>query len=340
MATATTRYEPVIGLEVHLQVLTQSKIFCGCNTAFGQEANSQTCPVCLGLPGSLPVLNRSVVEQGIRMAIATQGQIAPYARFARKNYFYPDLPKGYQISMYELPLSEQGFVEIALHGISRKIDLIRIHMEEDAGKNLHEGIRGASHVDLNRAGVPLLEIVSTPTIRSPEEAVAYLKKLREIAVYTGASDADMEKGNFRCDANVSLRPVGSTTFVVRTEIKNMNSFRFVQKALEYEIHRQEKILDEGGTVVLETRLWDAKEGVTYSMRSKEEAHDYRYFPEPDLVPLQIHSEWIEQVRATLPELADAKRERFIRQYAIPEYDAVILTSSQALANFFEKTLAA
>ncbi len=340
MATVLEKYTPVIGLEVHLQVAVASKIFCGCSTLFGQAPNSQVCPVCLGLPGSLPVLNREVVAQGIKMALATHCEILPLGLFARKNYFYPDLPKGYQISMYELPLCERGFIEIVVNGIPKKIGLTRIHMEEDAGKNLHEGIEAGSHVDLNRAGVPLLECVSEPDMRSPEQAVAYLKKLHEIAIYTGASDADMEKGNFRCDANISLMPVGEKKFGTRAEIKNMNSFRFVQKALEYEIERQAAILDSGKNVVLETRLWDTKRGATFSMRSKEEAHDYRYFPEPDLVPLQISPEWIDAVRAAMPELADAKRDRFIREYLIPEYDAVILTSSKMLADFFEKAVAA
>jgi aspartyl-tRNA(Asn)/glutamyl-tRNA(Gln) amidotransferase subunit B len=338
MESILEKYTPVIGLEVHLQVFAASKLFCGCSTVFGQQANSQVCPVCLGLPGSLPVLNRTVVEQGMKMALATHCKIAPLGQFARKNYFYPDLPKGYQISMYELPLAEHGFIEIEVNGIVKKIGLTRIHMEEDAGKNIHEGIAGASHVDLNRAGVSLLEIVSEPDIRSPEEATAYLKKLREIAVYTGASDADMEKGNLRCDANISLMPVGSTVFGTRAEIKNMNSFRFVQKALEYEIERQSNILDDGGKVALETRLWDTKRGATFSMRSKEEAHDYRYFPEPDLVPLQIGVEWIDAVREKMPELGDAKRERFIRDYQIPEYDAIILTASPGLSDFFEKAI--
>ena len=339
MTSILQKYEPVIGLEVHLQCAVATKIFCGCSTLFGQEPNTQVCPVCLGLPGSLPVLNREVVAQGIKMALATHCEILPLGRFARKNYFYPDLPKGYQISMYELPLCERGFIEIVVNGIPQKIRLTRIHMEEDAGKNLHEGI-GSSCVDLNRAGVPLLEIVSEPDMRTPEEAVAYLKKLHEIAVYTGASDADMEKGNFRCDANISLRPIGQKEFGTRAEIKNMNSFRYVQKALEYEIERQAAILDEGKNVVLETRLWDTKQGATFSMRSKEQAHDYRYFPEPDLVPLQISPQWIDEIRNKMPEMADAKRDRFMSSYLIPEYDAVILTSSKPLADFFEAAVAA
>ncbi|MBI3805661.1 MAG: Asp-tRNA(Asn)/Glu-tRNA(Gln) amidotransferase subunit GatB [Nitrospirae bacterium] len=334
------KYEAVIGLEVHAQVLTESKIFCGCSTKFGQPPNSQTCPICLGHPGVLPVLNQKVVENAIRMGVATHCQIAPHARFARKNYFYPDLPKGYQISMYELPLAEHGYIEIAVNGATRRIGLTRIHMEEDAGKNLHEGIEAASHVDLNRAGVPLLEIVSEPDIRTSDEAVAYLKKLRQILIYTGVSDADMEKGNFRCDANVSIRPVGSEKFGTRAEVKNMNSFRFIQKAIEYEMVRQEKILEEGGKIVQETRLWDTKSGMTFSMRSKEAAHDYRYFPEPDLVPLAVDQKWIDTITATLPELPDAKRARFVSAYQIPDYDAVILTGSEGLADFFEKAVKA
>ncbi len=333
------KYEPVIGLEVHAQVLTDSKIFCGCSTKFGQAANSQVCPICLGMPGVLPALNRKVVELGIRMGLATHCKISPYARFARKNYFYPDLPKGYQISMYELPLAEGGSVEIVSKGVQKRIGLTRIHMEEDAGKNLHEGIAGASHVDMNRAGVPLLEIVSEPDIRDSEEAATYLKKLREILIYAEVSDGDMEKGNFRCDANVSLRRVGASAYGTRAEIKNMNSFRFVKMALEYEIARQEKVLEGGEAVIQETRLWDAKAGATFSMRSKEEAHDYRYFPEPDLVPLKIHQAWISQIAATLPELPDDMRGRFMTAYGIPEYNAIVLTGTKALAHFFEKTVA-
>lgn len=336
------KYEVVIGLEVHAQVMTKTKIFCGCSTKFGSPPNSQVCPICLGLPGVLPVLNREVLELGIRLGIATHCKIAPYSRFARKNYFYPDLPKGYQVSMFELPLTEHGYVEIfsdsGSGNGSKKIGLTRIHMEEDAGKNLHEGFDTGSRVDLNRAGVPLLEIVSEPEISSGEEAVAYLKALRAILIYSGVSDADMEKGNFRCDANISIRPVGSSKLGTRSEIKNMNSFRYVQKAIQYEILRQEEVLEEGGRVVQETRLWDAKKGITRSMRSKEQAHDYRYFPEPDLVPLNIDEAWIARVAETLPEMPDAKRKRFIETYVLPTYDAAILTSSQALADFFEEAV--
>lgn len=334
------KYEAVIGLEVHAQVLTKTKIFCGCSSAFGSAPNSQVCPVCLGLPGVLPVLNRDVVERGVRLGIATHCRIAPYSRFARKNYFYPDLPKGYQISMFELPLAEHGFVEIFSESESggRRIGLTRIHMEEDAGKNIHDGKEEGSLVDLNRAGVPLLEIVSEPELSSGEEAVAYLKALREILIYTGVSDADMEKGNFRCDANVSIRPVGSSKLGTRAEIKNMNSFRFVQKAIAYELLRQEEILESGGRVVQETRLWDEKKGMTFTMRSKEAAHDYRYFPEPDLVPIKIDQEWITRVTSELPELPEARRKRFIESYALPNYDAAVLTTSKALADFFEETV--
>jgi len=338
-----SRYEPVIGLEVHAQTATDTKIFCGCRLQFGASANSQTCPVCLGLPGVLPVLNHQVVALGIRIGLATHCTIAPYSRFARKNYFYPDLPKGYQISMFELPLAEHGYVEITGKSNGevweKKIRLTRIHMEEDAGKNLHDGMDDASQVDLNRAGVPLLEIVSEPDIASSDEAVAYLKALRALLIYSGVSDADMEKGNFRCDVNVSIRPVGTTTLGTRTEVKNVNSFRYVQKAIEYEILRQTEVLEEGGRVVQETRLWDVKQSRTLPMRSKEEAHDYRYFPEPDLVPLKIDAAWIEKTAVDLPEMPNEKRKRFVERYGIPPYDATILTSSPALADFFEETVA-
>ncbi len=333
-------YETVIGLEVHAQVLTQSKIFCGCSTRFGAPPNSQTCPVCLGLPGTLPVLNKKVVDACIKLGLATRCQIAPFARFARKNYFYPDLPKGYQISMYEYPPATGGQIEIVCNGESKTVGIVRIHMEEDAGKNLHDGAPDGSYVDLNRAGIPLLEIVSAPDMSNAQEAVAYLKALREILLYTGVSDADMEKGNFRCDANVSIRPRGTTALGARAEIKNLNSFRFIQKALEYEIKRQTAILEEGGRVVQETRLFSVQRGVTSSMRSKEEAHDYRYFPEPDLMPLHIDEAWIASIRETLPELPDAKRARFIATYQIPSYDAGVLTGTPALARFYEEAVAA
>lgn len=331
-------YEPVIGLEVHAQLLTRSKIFCGCSTTFGEEPNTQTCPVCTGQPGSLPVLNRKAVEFAIKIGLATHCRIAPYSVFARKNYFYPDLPKGYQISMYEHPLAEEGFIEITLQGKKKRIGIIRIHMEEDAGKLKHgetpETAR-FSYVDFNRTGVPLVEIVSGPDIRSPQEAGEYLRRLRAILQYLEVCTGDMEKGTFRCDANVSVRPKGETQFGTRTELKNMNSFRHVEKALEYEIKRQIRTLEEGEPVIQETRLWDASQNITVSMRGKEEAHDYRYFPDPDLVPLKVGEDWIEEIRQSLPELPDRKKERFIQEYRLPEYDAEILTSTKAMANYFE-----
>jgi aspartyl-tRNA(Asn)/glutamyl-tRNA(Gln) amidotransferase subunit B len=328
-------YEAVIGLEVHAQLQTNTKIFCGCETAFGEEANTRTCPVCIGMPGVLPVLNRKAVEYTIRTGLAMNCAISPFSRFARKNYFYPDLPKGYQISQYELPLCGKGHVEIVVNGQVKRIGITRIHLEEDAGKNLHQAGGGASLVDLNRAGTPLMEIVSEPDIRSADEAAEYLKKLRAILRYTEVSDADMEKGNFRCDINISLRPAGTKEYGTRAEVKNVNSFKFVQKALEYEIKRQAQVLDEGGKVVQETRLFDSTKGVTFSMRSKEEAHDYRYFPEPDLVPVVTEQGEIEAIRASIPELPDAKRERFVREYGLPEYDADMLTQSRALAAYYE-----
>ena len=329
------KYEAVIGLEVHAQLQTKTKIFCGCETRFGEDANSHTCPVCIGMPGVLPVLNKKAVEFIVKTGIATHCTITPYSRFARKNYFYPDLPKGYQISQYELPVCEHGYVEIVVDGKVKRIGVTRIHLEEDAGKNLH-GQGGASLVDLNRAGTPLMEIVSEPDIRSSEEASEYMKKLRSILRYIEVSDADMEKGNFRCDANVSIRPVGAKEFGTRAEIKNVNSFKFVQKALEYEIKRQAQILDEGGRVVQETRLFDSTKGVTFSMRSKEEAHDYRYFPEPDLVPIVVSKETVESIGKTIPELPDAKRARFGKDYGLPEYDADMLTQTRAMAAYFEE----
>jgi len=330
------KYEAVIGLEVHAQLQTKTKIFCGCETKFGEDANTRTCPVCIGMPGVLPVLNRKAVEYIVKTGLSTHGKVSPSSRFARKNYFYPDLPKGYQISQYELPIIEGGHVEIVIEGNVKRIGITRIHLEEDAGKNLHQSAGNASLVDLNRAGTPLMEIVSEPDIRTAEEASEYLKKLRSILRYIEVSDADMEKGNFRCDANVSIRPVGAKDFGTRAEIKNVNSFKFVQKAIDYEIKRQAQILDEGGRVVQETRLFDSNKGVTFSMRSKEEAHDYRYFPEPDLVPIKIAAEAIEEIRKSIPELPDAKRERFVKNYGLPEYDADMLTQSRAMADYFEE----
>ena len=335
--SSVMEYEAVIGLEVHAQLLTDSKIFCPCSTTFGAEPNTQTCPVCTGMPGSLPVLNRRVVEFALKLALATHCEIARWSLFARKNYFYPDLPKGYQISQYEFPIARGGYIEIPTDDGGRKrIGITRIHMEEDAGKLIHDEEKPYSYVDFNRTGVPLLEIVSEPDIRSPKEAVEYLKMLRAILQYLEICDGDMEKGSFRCDANVSVRPKGSQTFGTRTEVKNMNSFRHVERALAYEIKRQIRVISGGGEVVQETRLWDPQRGVTEPMRGKEEAHDYRYFPDPDLVPLVVEDEWIEEVRKGLPELPLERKERFVREYQIPEYDAGVLTSSKALADYYEE----
>jgi len=335
-------YEAVIGLEVHTQLKTRSKIFCPCSAEFGASPNHHTCPICQGMPGVLPVLNKQVVELGLRTAIAMKCTIADYSLFARKNYFYPDLPKAYQISQYELPLAQHGEIEIQIDGTSKKVGITRIHMEEDAGKSIHDetitGSKNYSFVDFNRCGVPLLEIVSQPDMRSPEEAREYLLKLKSILEYLEVSDCNMEEGSLRCDANVSVRPKGSEKFGTKTEVKNMNSFKNVQKALEYEITRQIQVLEEGGRIVQETRLWDADRNVTRPMRSKEEAHDYRYFPEPDLVPLVIDKKWIEDVQGSLPELADAKANRFVSQYGIPEYDAKVLTASKFVADYYEETV--
>ncbi len=333
-------YETVIGLEIHAQLLTESKIFCGCSTRFGANPNTHTCPVCLGLPGVLPVLNQQVVEFAMKMALATHCTIAPFSQFARKNYFYPDLPKGYQISQYEFPLARDGWVEVAAETGTRHIRINRIHMEEDAGKLIHDEFQPVSYVDFNRTGVPLLEIVSEPDLRTPEEAVAYLKVLREILRYLEICDGNMEEGSMRCDANISLRPAGTEALGVRTELKNMNSFRNVQRALEFEIRRQAALLESGEPVVQETRLWDATRNVTLSMRGKEEAHDYRYFPDPDLVPIVVDAAWIEATRASLPELPNARRERFAGDYGLPSADAQVLTSSKALANYFEAVVEA
>ncbi len=330
-------YETVIGLEVHAQLRTVSKIFCGCSTAFGAEPNTNTCPVCLGLPGVLPVLNRRVVEFAIRLGLAVGSRIADRSIFARKNYFYPDLPKGYQISQYETPICVGGRIPVDLDGVSRAIGLVRIHMEEDAGKNIHdEAIAGTgSVVDLNRAGTPLLEIVSEPGMHAPEEAGEYLRSLRAILMYLDVCDGNMEEGSMRCDANVSIRPAGSSALGTRTEVKNLNSFRNVERAIAYERERQIDAVERGETIVQETRLWDADRGVTEPMRGKEEAHDYRYFPEPDLVPLKIDPAWIDEVRGTLPELPKARMERFERDYGIPRYDAKILTGTKSLADYYE-----
>jgi len=334
-----SKYEVVIGLEVHVQLTTATKIFCGCSTAFGSSPNSQTCPVCLGLPGALPVLNRQVVECAIKTGLATNCAIAPRSIFARKNYFYPDLPKGYQISQFELPICEHGHLGIETEAGPKTIGITRIHMEEDAGKLLHgetPAEAGVSFVDLNRACTPLLEIVSEPDMRSADEAIAYLKKLHQIVVYLGVCDGNLEEGSFRCDANVSIRPWGQKEFGTRAELKNINSFRFIKQAIEYEVERQAEILDEGGRVVQETRLFDSVSGTTRSMRGKEEAHDYRYFPDPDLVPLVVSAEWVDAVRAELPELPEARLERFVREYGIPRYDAEVLTAERAMADYYDE----
>lgn len=337
------KYETVIGLEVHAQLLTECKVFCSCSTVFGGEPNRQTCPICLGMPGVLPVLNKKVVEFTIKTALATHCQIAPYSQFARKNYFYPDLPKGYQISQYERPIASGGYIEIELGEERRekKIGITRIHMEEDAGKLLHE-MEGVatdySYVDFNRTGVPLMEIVSEPDMNAPEEAGEYLRSLREILQYLEVCDGNMEEGSFRCDANISLRPEGQKELGTKVELKNMNSFRHVQHALEFEIERQRGMLEEGETIVQETRLWDANQEITSSMRGKEEAHDYRYFPDPDLVPIVIDSGWIKEIRETLPELPAERRERFVKDYKIPAYDAEVLTSSKLMAHYFEECI--
>ncbi len=327
-------YEAVIGLEIHAELLTASKIFCGCATTFGAPPNTQVCEICLGMPGSLPVLNRKAVEFALKMALATDCRVNPESVFARKNYFYPDLPKGYQISQYELPLAEHGFLDIRVNGEVRRIGITRIHLEEDAGKLIHSEHRPVSFVDFNRTGVPLIEIVSEPDMRTPEEAVEYFKGLRNILLYLEICDGNMEEGSLRCDANISLRPVGRSEFGTKTELKNMNSFRFVRQALEYEIKRQRTLLSAGKEIVQETRLWDAAQGQTVSMRGKEEAHDYRYFPDPDLVPVRIEATWLESIRAALPELPAALCIRFQTYFGLPKYDAEVLTSDKGLAHHF------
>ena len=327
-------YEAVIGLEVHAQLKTLTKTFCDCSTVFALKPNINVCPVCLGMPGVLPVLNRKIVLYACMLSMAVEGTIENRSVFARKNYFYPDLPKGYQISQYELPINKDGIIRIQTDSGTRNVRLNRIHIEEDAGKLMHNH-DGTSFVDFNRSGIPLLEIVSEPDMATPDEAVAYLKKLRTILLYLGICDGNMEEGSLRCDANISVRPRGQTQLGVKSELKNMNSFRFIHKALEYEIKRQTDVLEDGGTIVQETRLWDEASGTTKSMRSKEEAHDYRYFPEPDLLTLEVNSELLEEARKSVPELPDAKAKRFVAGYNLPQYDAEVLTASRDLAGYFE-----
>jgi len=343
------KYEVVIGLEVHVQLLTRTKIFCGCSNQFGDAPNANTCPVCLGLPGTLPVLNKRAVELGMQAALALNCTVHEHSRFARKNYFYPDLPKGYQISQYELPLATDGHLDIEVGGASagagakKRIGITRLHLEEDAAKNLHEGFKDSAtkgYVDYNRCGTPLAEIVSEPDMRAPEEAYAYLTTLRQIMLYTGVSDCNMEEGSLRCDANVSVRLKGAQEFGTKVEVKNLNSFRFLVKALEHEIERHIGVIESGGKIVQETRLWNQAEGYTVSMRSKEKAHDYRYFPEPDLLPVHVSSAWRDTVKSALPELPAAKRDRFVANYGVTAYDAGVLTDSTDLAGYFEQAVKA
>ena len=336
-------YEVVIGLEVHVELKTKTKIFCSCPNEFGSEPNTNVCPRCLGLPGTLPVLNEKVLEYAIKAGLALNCEIAEFSKFDRKNYFYPDLTKAYQISQFDLPICEHGYLDIDVEGNHKRIGITRIHMEEDAGKLVHEGdtisVSNSSLVDYNRAGVPLIEIVSEPDMRSAEEAKAYLEKLKAYIEYTGVSDVKMEQGSLRCDANVSVRPFGQKEFGTRAEVKNLNSFRAVQKAIEYEVERQIELIEDGGKVVQETRTWDDAQGITLSLRGKEEANDYRYFPDPDLTPLIISKDYVEEIRKTIPELPDVKKERLISEMGLPEYDAGVITSSKGLATFFDHTVA-
>ena len=337
-----SKYEPVIGLEVHVQLNTRTKIFCGCATGFGAPPNSNVCPVCLGMPGALPVLNRQAVEMAMQAGLATHCRVNPFSRFARKNYFYPDLPKGYQISQYDQPLAEQGWLEISVDGGRKRIGVTRIHLEDDAGKSIHDGFKDSdryTYIDLNRSGTPLIEIVSEPDLRSSDEAYEYLTELKQVMQYVGVSECDMEKGQLRCDANISVRRKGAEKFGTKAEVKNLNSFRFAKMALDYEIARQVALLESGGKVEQETRLYNVATGETVGMRSKEHAHDYRYFPEPDLVPLQVSEAWLGRIRAAMPELPADKRRRFVESYGLREYDAQVLTATRAISEYFEQAAA-
>ncbi|MEL7633998.1 MULTISPECIES: Asp-tRNA(Asn)/Glu-tRNA(Gln) amidotransferase subunit GatB [Sporomusa] len=337
------KYETVIGLEVHCELKTESKIFCGCSTKFGAEQNTNVCPVCLGLPGVLPVINEKVVEFAVRAGLALNCQILPFSKFDRKNYYYPDLPKNYQTSQYDLPIAVNGYLDIEVNGETKRIGITRVHMEEDAGKLVHSGTISNSEyalVDYNRTGVPLIEIVSEPDLRSPEEAKAYLEKMRSILQYIDVSDCKMEEGSLRCDANISLRPAGTQPFGTKAELKNLNSFRSVQRGLEYEVERQTDVLEDGGRIIQETRSWDEAKGVTRSMRSKEQAHDYRYFPEPELVPIMVDPAKVESIRAQLPELPDARKARMMADHGLSAYDAETITASRAMADYFDAAVKA